>query len=304
MPPPFVMIHLKSSQISNDYRTTTYASTQLKQTMIETHFADHHSMDTEFLNVPTRLNNIQTPTRLAPPKATALPVGYIPSSLDICCGRGKKNWNYEGNVTFRNIVQANVSRYIDAPTKSDKTSVVVGIVDDIRSLGGRFLKEDDSGNWYDIGDAQAREKVGHSLRDQVSSQGRQPISKVAMKAARNQIADRRPSNAQSDGGNETEMRRATLSSSLILEAFTRRPSFLSSLRSSALQSVVDSAPVDGSRRYSAWEFLKSLNEIEINALDDGEESLSDDTPLDAFGEDYVTATEYEMGNVWDKMYEV
>lgn len=106
-----------------------------------------------------------------PSALTPLPVGYEPRSRDVCCGRGKRNWNHEGNVWFRNLIQANVDRYIFAPTKTDKTAVVVSVVEQVRSEGAFFVKQDDdSGRWYDIGDTQAREKVGHSLRDQVTAQ--------------------------------------------------------------------------------------------------------------------------------------
>lgn len=106
-----------------------------------------------------------------PSEATPLPDGYVPRSRDVCCGRGKRNWNHEGNVWFRNLIQANVDRYIQAPSKTDKTAVVVAVVEQVRSEGAFFVKQDDdSGRWYDIGDTQAREKVGHSLRDQVTAQ--------------------------------------------------------------------------------------------------------------------------------------
>ncbi len=106
-----------------------------------------------------------------PSVLTPLPVGYEPRSRDVCCGRGKRNWNHEGNVWFRNLIQANVDRYVQAPSKTDKTAVVISVVEQVRQEGAFFVKQDDdSGRWYDIGDIQAREKVGHSLRDQVTAQ--------------------------------------------------------------------------------------------------------------------------------------
>mmetsp|Transcript_10088 Transcript_10088/g.20422 ORF Transcript_10088/g.20422 Transcript_10088/m.20422 type:complete len:345 (+) Transcript_10088:206-1240(+) len=98
-----------------------------------------------------------------------LPKGYRPRPADVCCGRGKKNWRHHGNATFRRLIHSNVQAYIDATTKHDKTLVVKSIVDIVRSNGGRFLKQASDGGWHDIGDSQAREKVGHSLRDQVTA---------------------------------------------------------------------------------------------------------------------------------------
>ena len=102
-----------------------------------------------------------------------LPKGYHPRSSDVCCGRGKKNWRHHGNATFRRLIHTNVSAYMEATSKHDKTLVVKSIVDIVRSNGGRFLKQANDGRWHDIGDSQAREKVGHSLRDQVTALSKQ-----------------------------------------------------------------------------------------------------------------------------------
>jgi hypothetical protein len=95
--------------------------------------------------------------------------GYTPTVMDVCSGRGKKNWKHKGNSEFRKLVHSNVAAYMNAPSKHEKTLVVKAIVDVIRSNGGRFLKQGSDDDWYDIGDNQAKEKVGHSLRDQVSA---------------------------------------------------------------------------------------------------------------------------------------
>jgi hypothetical protein len=181
-------------------------------------------------HIPTRLINLAAPlsrTR-SHRKRKSLPTSYVPTGLDVVCGRGKKHWNHPGNIQFRNLIQSNVERYIAAPTKSDKTAVVVSLVDGIRAQGGYFLKQNSSsGKWSDIGDRQALDKVGHSLRDHVSSQARQKNKKKAIKLfKKKQTVDN--SDAQSDSGRDREIRRATLSSSMIVDAFSRRPSFLSS----------------------------------------------------------------------------
>jgi hypothetical protein len=128
----------------------------------------------QLLNAPTKLNNVGS---LIPAsshqqqKREAMPHGYVPSDSDVCCGRGKVNWNMTGNVNFRKLVHASVAQYMQAPLKKEKTAVVVSVVDKIRRQGGRFLKQQQkdgsSDCWFDIGDTAARSKVGHSLRDQV-----------------------------------------------------------------------------------------------------------------------------------------
>jgi hypothetical protein len=105
-----------------------------------------------------------------------MPDGYLPSHSDVRCGRGKQNWYMKGNINFRNVIHASLARYMTAPSKADKTAVVVSVVAEIRRQGGHFLKQqelvqenDGSSGWCDIGDAAAREKVGHSLRDQAGN---------------------------------------------------------------------------------------------------------------------------------------
>jgi hypothetical protein len=99
-----------------------------------------------------------------------MPDGYIPSDSDICCGRGKRNWNMTGNVNFRKHIRASVARYVVASSRNEKTAVVISVFNEIRRQRARFLKQQQhqhgrSGCWYDIGDAAARKKVSHSLRD-------------------------------------------------------------------------------------------------------------------------------------------
>jgi hypothetical protein len=122
------------------------------------------------LNVPTKLNNVDSLIRVSHHnKPATMPDGYIPSDSDVCCGRGKQNWNMPGNVNFRKLIRASVARYMAASLRNEKTAVVVSVFDEIRRQGVRFLKQQEQhgsrGCWYDIGDAAAREKVGHSLRD-------------------------------------------------------------------------------------------------------------------------------------------
>lgn len=71
---------------------------------------------------------------------------------------------------FRKLIRSNVQRYQDTKDKQEKAAIVISIVDIVRRHGGRFLKQDDDEQWYDMGDNQARDKVGHSLRDQVNAQ--------------------------------------------------------------------------------------------------------------------------------------
>jgi hypothetical protein len=125
-----------------------------------------HFIDELVHKVPTQLQNFGG-SLLSPfhnnktkwnQKKTMLPLSYQPGDWDVYCGRGKCNWNHKGNVRFRNLIQSNVQKYIDSPTRNDKTLVVISIVDYVRDRHGHFIKQQENGEYYDIGDAQARDK--------------------------------------------------------------------------------------------------------------------------------------------------
>jgi hypothetical protein len=67
-------------------------------------------------------------------------------------------------------IQQKVHDYINIKSKVEKTQFVNDTVHDLRRQGYRFLAEDAGSRcWFDIGDAQTKNKVGHSLRDQVAA---------------------------------------------------------------------------------------------------------------------------------------
>jgi hypothetical protein len=234
--------------------------------------------------VPTHLNNITTGfTRLVNQKRKSLPIGYTSMDKDVCCGRGKRHWNHTGNVNFRKTIREYVLRYVEAPVKSDKTLVVISIVDKIRQSGGRFIKEDRVGRWFDIGDAEAREKVGHSLRDQVMSINRkkknnkivdkvQPLSSEPPPVP---LLEQHPSaSGLSDNGIEMKMGRPSSNKSFVLSSFsTRRPSFLvpSALESAKAQKLLfggGTHKLDNDRRSSTRQLQISMDYIDDVFQDD------------------------------------
>merc|ERR1719343_500901 len=102
-----------------------------------------------------------------------------PGPYDIVCGRNSGAYNYIGNRRFRVTIEMNLQRYIDSPTREDKTNVIKSIVWMLHEqAGARFLKKETSKKssgsrrrgtprYTIMTDKQAREKVGHALRDLV-----------------------------------------------------------------------------------------------------------------------------------------
>lgn len=104
-----------------------------------------------------------------------------PSEYDIICGRNSGAYNFIGNRRFRVTIEMNLQRYIDSPTREDKTKVIKSIVWMLKDqVGARFLKKESgtrvsangtrrrkAPHYVIMTDKQAREKVGHALRDLV-----------------------------------------------------------------------------------------------------------------------------------------
>merc|ERR1712166_827716 len=102
-----------------------------------------------------------------------------PGPYDIVCGRNSGAFNYIGNRRFRVTIEMNLQRYIDSPTREHKTNVIKSIVWMLHEqVGARFLKKEtpkkSSGSrrrrtprYTVMTHKQAREKVGHALRDLV-----------------------------------------------------------------------------------------------------------------------------------------
>jgi hypothetical protein len=97
-------------------------------------------------------------------KKTKLPKDFVPGNYHVRCGRGKDCFNAFGNRRFRVIIEMFQERYKTAESKSAKSNIVSNIIDMIRSAGGGFVKYED-GQWWEVGDNAAREKVGATFRD-------------------------------------------------------------------------------------------------------------------------------------------
>lgn len=92
-----------------------------------------------------------------------------PHPNDVLCGRGGRINSHEGNVKFREIVNALKPLYLSQTTKkAEKAVIAAEVVARIRSLNppGRFLKESNKeGVWVEISDEKARKKAGQALRE-------------------------------------------------------------------------------------------------------------------------------------------
>ena len=80
-----------------------------------------------------------------------LPKDYQPRDCDILCGRGRGNWNHEGNKRFKKVIEAAFDRYLSARNKTEKSMVVSALVDSLRQNGVMFVKRNTvTKRWYEI----------------------------------------------------------------------------------------------------------------------------------------------------------
>ena len=85
------------------------------------------------------------------------------SDHDVLSGRGGGTNLHPGNRFYRDLILMNREKY-DIASKAKKPDVARQIVQMIRQSGGRFLRKDKDGLYYDIGDESAREKTSQALR--------------------------------------------------------------------------------------------------------------------------------------------
>eukprot|EP00522_Entomoneis_paludosa_P007832 CAMPEP_0172444390 /NCGR_PEP_ID=MMETSP1065-20121228/4443_1 /TAXON_ID=265537 /ORGANISM="Amphiprora paludosa, Strain CCMP125" /LENGTH=1063 /DNA_ID=CAMNT_0013194911 /DNA_START=112 /DNA_END=3303 /DNA_ORIENTATION=+ len=106
-------------------------------------------------------------------KSTRIPYDKMKiSASDVLLGRGKRATLWKGNINYKKLICAYVPAYEAAGKNKDKTIITIRIVDHVRMLGGRFLKEDTkTGELTPVSDLTARLKVGQALRHRMRQDG-------------------------------------------------------------------------------------------------------------------------------------
>lgn len=86
------------------------------------------------------------------------------TEVDVLMGRGGLANKHPGNQAFLGEKERLQDRYL-AASKNDKTGISQELVDGIHARGGRFIKQDNSGQWYEVDDRTARKKGSQTLRE-------------------------------------------------------------------------------------------------------------------------------------------
>lgn len=80
-----------------------------------------------------------------------------PNQHDVLLGRGRAYYTHIGNMRLRNLIMEHLPRYHQAPF-TEKQRVSDSIVDILRTMGGRFLREEEAW-WVEVDRAAAQKKV-------------------------------------------------------------------------------------------------------------------------------------------------
>lgn len=98
---------------------------------------------------------------------------YQPTEYDVLCGRGKGSYDKPGNKRFRVVIKSYINAYENTKTKMGKSLILDEIIDKVQEQNNgsaRFLKYDSSTKcWNTMTNEQAREKVGHVVREAVAT---------------------------------------------------------------------------------------------------------------------------------------
>ena len=89
-----------------------------------------------------------------------LPSWFVPSKFAVLCGRGRSCTDSPGNMRLKALIKSNLKQYSKAGTKAAKSEIVSAIMADVKDKApsGAFVKlDDETGIWYEVEDAYARE---------------------------------------------------------------------------------------------------------------------------------------------------
>jgi hypothetical protein len=125
-------------------------------------------------------------TLVAGSKRGKFPLGgdYEPSDFSVICGRGKESFDHVGNCRFRILTTSFLESYSQAVNKKARSAILSEIVAMNRQAGGNFCRYEE-GEWCEVGDHCAREKVSTLLRDLLHTQYRSSAkAKLSLRKAR------------------------------------------------------------------------------------------------------------------------
>ena len=122
---------------------------------------------------PAAINKIYKIRMSRSKELKILPGDFVPGPNTVICAKGKDAKIHPGNVWLRALVKEHLEEYSGCTSKLDRSFLVSKIIKTIKRGGasgsGMFVRKV-HGTWYDVGDRNAREKVGQQFRDALPNQ--------------------------------------------------------------------------------------------------------------------------------------
>jgi hypothetical protein len=100
-----------------------------------------------------------------------LPESYVVGPNDVIIGRGKRCTQNPGNIRFRAIIEATLSAYSNAPSKTTKSEIIMQVLLEVRaSDGAGFVKQlcSPAGRFSLLEEASCRIAIAQAFRDALS----------------------------------------------------------------------------------------------------------------------------------------
>lgn len=87
-----------------------------------------------------------------------------PTVRDVLLGRGGGTNGHPGNTRFRD--ESRKLRVVyEASAREDKKQISLDLVDTVHAYGGRFMRKEQDGRWYEVDHESARKKCSQALRE-------------------------------------------------------------------------------------------------------------------------------------------
>ena len=133
-----------------------------------------------------------------------LPINFSPTPYSVICGREKACRTAVGNRRLQVLSSLYAEKYLSATTKEEKSDIVSEILSTVQDAcpcgRGAFIRAVE-GRWWEVDDADAREKIGTVMRNNLSPMYRSSIkSKQERRRWRRSLARKKSDNDRANHG--------------------------------------------------------------------------------------------------------
>jgi hypothetical protein len=100
--------------------------------------------------------------------------------MDIISSHSKSE-TLGGNILYNDMIEKKNGDYAAITDRNSKKIVTKDIVKNLKNMGARFMKKNEAGEWEELSEKMARDKVSHALRNAYESQSKKAMAEAAPK---------------------------------------------------------------------------------------------------------------------------